>query len=192
MIGSAKALIAWLLLVLVQSGCSSSHAIKEALPPYTPLPPALDRAVVRDRVFITPQPTEAEIRSLPEKGFACVFNVRSPEEMKDQAQVPFVEDSVVTHAGMKYIQVPISGDHYPYKPETLDAFANVMHTDTGKILLHCKSGGRAAWLYAAYELKYLGKKPQEIMKWLERYGFWPLPLEKLTGIPLELRKQQEQ
>jgi protein tyrosine phosphatase (PTP) superfamily phosphohydrolase (DUF442 family) len=110
--------------------------------------------------------------------------------MSDKTQVPFAEDSVVISAGMHYAQVPIGGEKYPYVPETLEAFAKVMQADTGKILLHCKSGGRAAWLYAAYELKYLGKSPQEIMKWLERYGFWPLPIEKLTGIPLEIRKPQ--
>jgi uncharacterized protein (TIGR01244 family) len=186
----AKVSIACILLVLIQLGCSLKNTTKDSSPPSSPLPSALERAVVRDRVFITPQPSEAEIRSLPEKGITCVFNVRSPEEMSDKAQVPFEEDSIVRNLGMKYVQVPISGEKYPYSPEVLEAFAKVMQTDTGKILLHCRSGGRTAWLYAAYELKYLGKSPQEIMKWLEHYGVWPLPIEKLTGIPLELRKQQ--
>jgi protein tyrosine phosphatase (PTP) superfamily phosphohydrolase (DUF442 family) len=186
----AKALFACAFLVLIHPGCSSGNATKNTSPPLSPPPSALDREVVRDRVFITAQPSEAEIRSLPGKGITCVFNVRSPEEMSDKTQVPFAEDSVVIHAGMHYAQVPIGGEKYPYVPETLEAFAKVMQADTGKILLHCKSGGRTAWLYAAYELKYLGKSPQEIMKWLERYGFWPLPIEKLTGIPLEIRKLQ--
>ena len=184
-----KALIACALLVLIHLGCSSRNAAKVTPPSLLPPPSVLERAVVRDRVFITAQPREADIRSLPEKGVTCVFNVRSPEEMSDRVQVPFAEDSVVQSAGMQYVQVPISGEKYPYVPEVLEAFAKVMQTDTGKILLHCKSGGRAAWLYAAYELKCLGKSPREIMKWLERYGYWPLPIEKLTGIPLELQKQ---
>jgi protein tyrosine phosphatase (PTP) superfamily phosphohydrolase (DUF442 family) len=186
----AKAFVAYALLVLIQLGCSSQQTTKDTPPPALPTPSALDKAVIRDRVFITSQPSEADIRSLPEKGITCVFNVRSPEEMSDKIQVPFAEDSIVKSVGMQYFQVPISGDKYPYAPAVLEAFAKVMQADTGKILLHCKFGGRTAWLYAAYELKYLGKSPQEIMKWLERYGVWPLPLEKLTGIPLELRKQQ--
>jgi protein tyrosine phosphatase (PTP) superfamily phosphohydrolase (DUF442 family) len=185
-----KASFACALLVLVLYGCSSKNATKDALPALSPLPSALDRAVVRDRVFITGQPSESEIGSLPKKGITSVFNVRSPEEMNDKVQLPFMEDSIVKSAGMQYIQVPIGGDKYPYTPQVLDAFAKTMQLDTGKILLHCRSGARAAWVYAAYELKYLGKSPQEIMKWLEHYGFWPLPIEKLTGIPLELRKQQ--
>jgi protein tyrosine phosphatase (PTP) superfamily phosphohydrolase (DUF442 family) len=184
-----KALVAYALLVLILPGCSSRDATKDIPRPIISLPSALDRAVVRDRAFITAQPSEAEIRSLPEKGITCVFNVRSPEEMSDKTQVPFEEDSVVIRAGMRYVQAPISGDKYPYTPQVLETFAKVMQADTGKVLLHCKFGGRTAWLYAAYELKYLGKSPQEIMKWLERYGFWPLPIEKLSGIPLELRKQ---
>jgi uncharacterized protein (TIGR01244 family) len=167
--------------------CSSTNTSKENLIP----PPSIwERAVIRDRVYITGQPSEAEIRTLPEKGIIYVVNARTTEEMNNRSEVPFIEDSIVRSAGMVYVHLPIGGEKYPYSPQILDTLAKVLQADTGKILLHCKSGGRTAWLYASYELKYLGKNPQEIMKWLEKYGFWPLPLEKLTGIPLELRKKE--
>ena len=177
-------LASFLCFIIGFGGCSSQ--------PQTILPsplPALDRALRIDRVIIAGQPTESEIRSLPKRGIFRVVNVRSPEEMNDITQVNFDEAKLVHEQNITYDNLPISGDKYPFRPEVLEAFSKIMHASKDSVLLHCKSGGRARWLYAAYEVKYLGKSPDEVMRSLERYGFWPLPLEKLTGIPLRIDKK---
>jgi protein tyrosine phosphatase (PTP) superfamily phosphohydrolase (DUF442 family) len=166
-------------------GCSSQ--------PQTIFPspqPALDRALRVDRIIIAGQPTESEIRSLSQRGISHVVNVRSPEEMNDSTQVNFDEAKLVQEIHISYDNLPIGGEKYPYRPEVLEAFAKIMQVSKDSVLLHCKAGGRARWLYAAYEVKYLGKSPDEVMRSLERYGFWPLPLEKLTGIPLSIDKKK--
>jgi protein tyrosine phosphatase (PTP) superfamily phosphohydrolase (DUF442 family) len=171
--------------MMVCGGCSSQ--------PQTILPSptlTLDRAVRVDRVIIAGQPTESEIRSLSTRGISHVVNVRSPEEMNDNTQVNFDEAKLVLEQNIPYDNLPVSGDKYPFRPEVLEIFAKIMQTSKDSILLHCKVGGRARWLYAAYEVKYLGKSPDEVMKSLERYGFWPLPLEKLTGIPLRIVRKE--
>ena len=155
----------------------------------TPLHPALDRAWRMDRVIIAGQPTEAEIRSLARRGISHVVNVRTPEEMKESTEINFDEAKLLQEENITYENLPIRGEKYPYRPEVLETFAHVMKASKDSVLLHCKSGGRARWLYAAYEVKYLGKSPDEVIRSLERYGVWPLPLEKLTGIPLRLEKK---
>jgi protein tyrosine phosphatase (PTP) superfamily phosphohydrolase (DUF442 family) len=110
--------------------------------------------------------------------------------MNDNTQVNFDEAKLVHELKITYDNLPISGEKYPYRPEVLEAFAKIMQSSKDSVLLHCKVGGRARWLYAAYEVKYLGKSPDEVMRSLERYGAWPLPLEKLAGIPLRIDKKE--
>jgi protein tyrosine phosphatase (PTP) superfamily phosphohydrolase (DUF442 family) len=175
----------FLCIIIGFSGCSSQL---QTISPS--LQPALDRALRVDRVIIAGQPTESEIRSLSRRGISHVVNVRSPEEMNDKTQVNFDEAKLVQELNITYDNLPISGDKYPFRPEVLEAFAKIMHASKDSVLLHCKVGGRAQWLYAAYEVKYLGKSPDEVMKSFERYGLWPLPLEKLTGIPLRIDRKE--
>ncbi len=143
-----------------------------------------------DRVIIAGQPTETEIRSLVRRGISHVVNVRTPEEMKDSTEINFDEAKLLLEENITYENLPIGGEKYPYRPEVLETFANIMKASKDSVLLHCKFGGRARWLYAAYEIKYLGKSPDEVIRSLNRWGVWPLPLEKLTGIPLRLDKKE--
>jgi len=175
----------FLCVVIGFGGCSSQ--------PQSTLPilqPALDRALRIDRVIISGQPTESEIRSLRQRGISQVVNVRTPEEMNDVAQVNFDETKLLQELNVVYDNLPISGEKYPYRPEALEAFARIMQTSKDTILLHCKTGGRARWLYAAYEIKHLNRATDEVMKSLERYGFWPLPIEKLIGTPMRIDKKE--
>jgi protein tyrosine phosphatase (PTP) superfamily phosphohydrolase (DUF442 family) len=145
--------------------------------------PALDKAQRIDRVIIAGQPTEQEIRSLKSRGILHVFNLRSLEEMKS---LNFDEPALLKELGIEYVNVPVSGDLYPYRTEVLDAFASLMEANKDTVLLHCRSGGRARWLYAAYEIKYLKRTPDDVIRSLESIKAWPLPVEQLTGIPLKI------
>jgi len=113
--------------------------------------PALDHAVRIDCVIIAEQPAESEIRSLPQKGISHVVNVRTPEEMNDTNQVNFDEAKLLKELNIAYDILPIGSEKYPYRTEVLEAFAGIMQTARDTILLHCKIGARAQWLYAAYK-----------------------------------------
>jgi uncharacterized protein (TIGR01244 family) len=175
----------FLCIIIGFGGCASQPQAIFLSPP-----PALDHALRIDRVIIAGQPTESEIRSLSQRGISHVVNVRSPEEMKDSTQVNFDEAKLLQDLNISYDHLPISGEKYPYRPEALEAFAKIMQASKDSVLLHCKAGIRARWVYAAYEVKHLGKSPDEVMRSLERYGIWPLPLEKLTGIPMRIDKKE--
>lgn len=148
-----------------------------------------DKVIDDDNITVCGQPNESEFRSLPEKGITLVFNVRTPEEMSDTNQVKFNEEQLLKELGITYVTVPISGAKYPYREEALEKFAEAVSKNTGKTLLHCKGGGRVAYLFAAYEIKYKNRNPDELTQQLSIFDLWPLPLEKLTGIPLKLEKK---
>lgn len=142
-----------------------------------------------DNIIVCGQPSEADINLLREKGITLVFNVRSEEEMTDTNEVKFDEEALLKNLGIDYMIVPISGTKYPYREEVVEKFAEAVSNTKGKVLLHCKAGGRAANVYGAYEIKYRGKSADEIMKQFEIFNLWPLPIEKLSGIPMKLEKK---
>ncbi|MFH1196238.1 MAG: sulfur transferase domain-containing protein [bacterium] len=148
-----------------------------------------DKVIDDDNIIVCGQPNELELRSLPEKGITLVFNVRTQEEMSDTTQVKFDEETLLKELGITYILVPISGTKFPYREEVVEKFAETVSKNNGKILLHCKGGGRAANVYGAYEIKYRGKNPCEIMEQFAVFDMWPLPIEKLSGVPLKLEKK---
>jgi uncharacterized protein (TIGR01244 family) len=188
--------LALLLLVLALAACAATpsrsteptRASAAAAP--AAAPSVLDRAVRRDRVLIAGQPAAAEFERLRALGITRVVNVRTPEETDDRSVVDFDEAALVGAAGVAYEQIPIGGTGYPFRPEALAAFARSLEASDGNVLLHCAGGGRAAMLYAAYEVKYGGKTPDEALRGLEAFGGWPLPLERLTGMPLEVRVRE--
>lgn len=112
-------------------------------------------ARVGDDVFVAGQPTERALREMRAAGVTTVVNLRTPPEM--QRDVPFDERALVTSLGMTYVYLPVRGSaDYPYSPETVQRFADVMRTAKGKVLLHCTVGWRASHLWAAYLIKDRG------------------------------------
>ncbi len=112
--------------------------------------------------------------------------------MNNRSLVHFDEDSLLRSVGIPYKQMPVSGTAYPYRPELIDTLAHILETTEGIVLLHCTIGGRAAMVYAGYQVKYLNVTPLDAMRNLESYGMWPLSMEKLTGIPMRIDKADKQ
>jgi uncharacterized protein (TIGR01244 family) len=105
-------------------------------------------AKVGDDLFIAGQPTERALREMKAQGVTTVVNLRSPPEM---ARVGFDEAALVEQLGMKYVYIPMRGNaEFPYSPETLRRFSDVMKSADGKVLLHCTIAWRASHLWGAY------------------------------------------
>lgn len=172
------------LFALLLSAC----AHKAVAPETATLPSSRDKALRFGDIIVSAQPSEADLTAWRAEGVDRVFNLRTPAEMNDRARVPFDEALAAQGLGLGYHSRPIGGEEYPFTPEALEAFAQTMQAQPGKVLLHCASGTRAGWLYAAYAVKHLGQTPTEAMRALEPLGHWPLPIEQLTGIPLKLER----
>lgn len=113
---------------------------------------AADR--VGSDVYVSGQPTELGIREMRDSGVTTVVNLRTPSEMQ---RVPFDEGALVKSLGMRYVSIPVRGDStYPYSPDAVKRFAEVMRTAKGKVLLHCTVGWRASHLWAAYLIEDRG------------------------------------
>ncbi|MGQ0764649.1 MAG: beta-lactamase hydrolase domain-containing protein [Gemmatimonadota bacterium] len=106
-------------------------------------------AVVGEDIFIAGQPTERALREMKARGVTTVVNLRSPPEM---ARIGYDEARLVAELGMKYVYLPVRGGsgEFAYSPSTLRAFADVMRSAEGKVLLHCTVAWRASHLWAAW------------------------------------------
>lgn len=161
-------------------------ATPAAVPAATPAPL---KTVAHDRVLIAGQPGEVDLKTLREQGVTTIFNLRTDAEMNDRSVVAYDEAALAKELELAYVQEPIGGTDHPFRPEVLEAFKAQLDRSQGKVLLHCGTGGRAGLVYAAYAVKYLGQEPDEAMRSLEALGGWPLPLERLTGIPLKVERR---
>jgi uncharacterized protein (TIGR01244 family) len=121
---------------------------------------AADR--VGEDVFIAGQPTAQALKEMQAAGVTTVVNLRTPPEM--QRDVRFDERALVTSIGMSYVYLPVRGNaEFPYTPETVQKFAEVMRTAKGKVLLHCTVAWRASHLWAAYLIKDRGVPVEEAL-----------------------------
>lgn len=181
-------LAATLLAALPCAHAAEPPATAPAAAPAAATPTPL-KTVARDRVLIAGQPGEIDLKTLREQGVTTIFNVRTDAEMADRSVVPYDEAALAQELDLAYVQQPIGGTDHPFRPEVLEAFKAELDRSQGKLLLHCATGGRAGLVYAAYAVKYLGQEPDEAMRSLEALGAWPLPLERLTGIPLKVERR---
>jgi uncharacterized protein (TIGR01244 family) len=147
----------------------------------------MEKGLFRDgRVYIGGQPGEKSLASLSEVGVKTVVNVRTPREMSDRTQVPFDEAAEAARLGMEYVAIPIGGAEYPYAPQEVERFAQVLESHPGSILLHCRSGVRASYLWAAYLVRYSGLSLDAALARGKAIAIAPDPLEQLLGQPLKL------
>jgi len=147
----------------------------------------MEKDLFRDgRVYIGGQPSEKSLVSLAEPGVKTVVNLRTPREMADRAQVPFDEAAEVARLGMEYVTIPIGGTEYPYNPQAVERFAEVLGRHSGPVLLHCRSGVRASYLWTAYLVRYGGLGLDAALARGRVCGIGPDPLEQMLDRPLKL------
>jgi uncharacterized protein (TIGR01244 family) len=128
------------------------------------------------KIYISAQPTVEGLKRMKEKGITTVINFRRPSEMKD---LSFDEAAEVEALGMTYITIPLGGDEYPYGPEALEKFASAMKKSKGKALVHCRSGTRAKYAWAAHLAKNEG---MAVEKAIEFTGKSDLQLERIAAL----------
>lgn len=106
---------------------------------------------VDDQIVTGGQPTEDQLRSAAEEGFAAVINLAtlSPQSsLEDEA-------GIVRSLGMTYYHIPVLWGH-PTEAD-FEAFEQVMsQRPPGRTLIHCAANFRVTAFYSLYAMKHLG------------------------------------
>ncbi len=103
------------------------------------------------RVYRGAQPTEQGFQYLAKVGVKTVIDLRESDGRARK------EEQMVTAAGMKYINVPMSG-LTPPTPAEISRILDILENDTaGAVFVHCKRGAdRTGAVIASYRIDHDG------------------------------------
>lgn len=110
---------------------------------------------VDQNVYRGAQPTEDGIKYLAQIGVKTVIDLRSADERSES------EESMVTAAGMRYVNVPMTGLTAPTDAEISRILGilegNHSGGDQGAVFVHCKRGAdRTGVVIASYRIDHDG------------------------------------
>jgi tyrosine-protein phosphatase SIW14 len=106
---------------------------------------------VDEHVYRGAQPDKEGIDYLAKLGVRTVINLRETGARSQQ------EEKLVTAAGMRYINVPMTGLTPPTDAEIHKILAVLEDRDTGPVFVHCKRGAdRTGAVIGAYRVDYDG------------------------------------
>ena len=106
---------------------------------------------VDEHVYRGAQPTDEGIQYLAKIGVKTVIDLRGAGERRRN------EESVVTSAGMKYINVPMTGLTPPSEAEIAKILAVLEDGTTGPVFVHCMRGAdRTGAVIASYRIDHDG------------------------------------
>lgn len=180
-------LLATCLLICVCTGLATRDVSAQTPPS---LPSVAAEALQKDRVILAAQPNADDFRRWHAMGVRHVLNVRTPAEMERVSAAGLDEAALLAKLGISYTQVPLGGDAFPMRQAPVDALRDLLGKDDGLVLLHCASASRAGQVWAGHQVRDVGRAPTEVYRELEPLGLWPLPLEQLSGIPMEIEAQR--
>lgn len=104
---------------------------------------------VDEHVYRGAQPTEAGFKYLASLGVKNILDLREADGRATD------EERAVTAAGMKYINVPMTGLTPPTEAEILKILALLEDTTIGPVFVHCKRGAdRTGAVIAAYHIEH--------------------------------------
>jgi uncharacterized protein (TIGR01244 family) len=130
------------------------------------------------------QPTLETLRWLKGEGVTLVVNTRAEKENKDFAETAFNEENLVKELGMAYVSIPL-GDKSTNRPHAVDTFAQTLAAHSGKAFVHCLSGGRVSYLWAAYLVRHRGFSLDDAVTIAKRMKY-PTTLDDLLGAKTSL------
>jgi protein tyrosine phosphatase (PTP) superfamily phosphohydrolase (DUF442 family) len=105
--------------------------------------------MVDAHVYRGAQPTDEGLRYLAKLGVKTILDLR---ETDDRSKA---EERVVTGAGMRYVNVPMTGLIPPTEAEITKILALLENSTTGPVFVHCKRGAdRTGAVLAAYHIDH--------------------------------------
>lgn len=127
-----------------------------------------NRMKFNDQLTVGPQPSQEELKSLPDDGFRSVINFRTAGE-DEQPLSPEEEGEVVQGTGLKYLHVPVSMDGMDEKK--VDQFREQYQSLPKPVFAHCKSGKRAGAMMMMHTAVEQGISGEQALKKAKEMGF---------------------
>jgi tyrosine-protein phosphatase SIW14 len=104
---------------------------------------------VDQHVYRGAQPTDEGLKYLGKIGVETVIDLREADERST------AEEKVVTAAGMKYVNIPMSGLTPPTEAEISKILGILEDDKTGAVFVHCKRGAdRTGAVIASYRIDH--------------------------------------
>ncbi|EMB18362.1 beta-lactamase hydrolase domain-containing protein [Rhodopirellula europaea] len=127
-----------------------------------------NRMKFNDQLTVGPQPSQEELKALPDDGFRSVINFRTAGE-DEQPLSPEEEGEVVQGTGLKYLHVPVSMDGMD---ETkVDQFREQYQSLPKPVFAHCKSGKRAGAMMMMHTAVEQGISGEQALEKAKEMGF---------------------
>ena len=119
-------------------------------------------------ITIGDQPTEADLAELKEEGFVGVVNLRNDGE-PDQPLSTGAEGKKARALGLDYLHMGVGGA--PLTKTGVDAVCDFLERHaSGKVLVHCRKGSRAAALVLLQQARARGWPPSRAIAEGEKLG----------------------
>lgn len=119
---------------------------------------------INERVLLAAQPQPDDWQRLAAQGYHTIINIRSdPERAAAQQQA-------AEQAGLRYVYVPVPA--YELEAEHLAQIARVLDApDTGRTVMHCRSGTRVGLLWLLYRTIHQGVSQEAARTELRAAGY---------------------
>lgn len=127
---------------------------------------------VDEHVYRGAQPTDEGIRYLAKIGVKTVIDLREPGDRSRK------EEAAVTTAGMKYVNIPMTGLTAPSEAETSKILGMLEDATAGPVFVHCMRGAdRTGAVIGAYRIEHDGWENARALKEAMTNGmsFFQLP-----------------
>jgi len=136
-------------------------------------------------VFLAGQPSTGNLDSLIDIGVTLVINLRTEDEMNhlDFDQVEYLDSK-----GIQYIHIPMGGAA-GYDSEGIQKMGEKITSSDGKVLIHCRSAGRATYAWMAWLINFENYSIDEAVELGSKARF-AVPFFDLLGYPITIQKKQ--
>ena len=127
-------------------------------------------------VYRGAQPTEDGIKYLAKIGVKTVLDLRAGDERSE------AEEKLVAAAGMKYVNVPMSGRTPPTEAQISRVLA-ILEAGSGSVFVHCKRGAdRTGVVIASYRIDRDGWNNAQALSEAKARGMAPTQLPRMGYI----------
>src|SRR4051812_2389208 len=115
---------------------------------------------ITGQITIGDQPTEADLKGLRDEGYVGVVNLRNDGE-PEQPLGTAAEGVMAQGLGLDYLHYGVGGA--PLSEGGVSSVCEFLdrHAGAGKVLVHCRKGGRAAALVLLHQAKSQNWTPDE-------------------------------
>ena len=137
-----------------------------------------------DDVFLAGQPMLTSLDSLIDAGVTLVINLRTDDEMD---HLNFDEAKHLKSKKVKYLHIPMGGDA-GYQAKAIDKMGKSINKTDGKVLIHCRSAGRATYAWMAWLIRYQDYSIDEAVRMGNEARF-AVPFFDLLGYPVTIQKK---